>query len=72
MQLYKNLGGNSNILSYDIGDNFIEVQFKNGNKYKYSYRSAGIDKVEKMKVLAVSGQGLNSYIMREAKYDYER
>lgn len=72
MVIYKNLGGNSNIYAFSIGDDYINVQFNGGRIYKYSYRSAGIDKVEQMKKLAVQGQGLNSYIMRKARYNYER
>ncbi len=72
MILYKNLGGNSNIHAFSIGTDFVDVQFNGGKIYRYSYYSAGKEKVEQMKRLAMQGQGLNSYIMRYAKYDYER
>lgn len=71
MQRYLNLGGNSNVIAYVIGNDFVEVQFATGKPYKYSYKSAGVDKVEQMKELARQGHGLNSYIMRYAKMDYE-
>ncbi len=72
MQLYKNLGGNSNVRAFFIGEDYIDVQFNGGSIYRYSYRSAGKDKVEQMKKLAVQGCGLNSYIMRNARKDYEK
>lgn len=72
MTIYKNLGGNSNIYAFSIGEDYIDVQFNGGKIYKYSYYSAGKDKVEQMKKLAVQGQGLNSFIMRRARNDYER
>jgi hypothetical protein len=72
MEQYKNLGGNSNIRAYSIGRDYIEVVFGGGEIYRYSYRSAGTTKVEQMKVLARQGFGLNSYIMRNARKDYER
>lgn len=72
MNTYKNLGGNSNIRAYSAGEDYIEVQFNGGAIYKYSYRSAGREKVEQMKELAVQGSGLNSYIMRNARLDYEK
>lgn len=72
MVLYRNLGGNSNIHAFLIGTEFIDVQFNGGKIYRYSYYSAGKEKVEQMKRLARQGQGLNSYIMKYAKYDYER
>ena len=71
MQFYKNLGGNSNIRAFAIGADYIDVQFNGGAVYRYSYRSAGKEKVEQMKALAVKGCGLNSYIMRNARKDYE-
>lgn len=72
MASYKNFGGNSNIQAYEIGDTYIDVQFKGGSVYRYSYSSAGQMKVERMKELALQGQGLNSYIMLNAKMDYEK
>lgn len=74
MQLYKNLGGNSGVRAFAIGDDYIEIQFSGtpNRIYKYSYKSAGKDKVEQMKKLALGGHGLNSFIMNFAKYDYER
>ncbi len=71
MQRYENKGGNSNVTAYTIGLDFIDVQFGGGRIYRYSYMSAGSDKVEKMKELAKQGVGLNSYIMRYARQDYE-
>ena len=72
MEQYLNLGGNSNVKAYSIGQDDIDVVFGRGASYRYSYRSAGIDKVEQMKMLAKKGVGLNSYIMRYAKMDYEK
>lgn len=43
MQRYLNLGGNSNVIAYLIGNDFIDVQFAVGHPYKYSYRSAGVE-----------------------------
>lgn len=71
IQIYKNLGGNSNIQWFIIGDDYIDVKFGTGNPYRYSYRSAGREKVETMKELARKGEGLNSYINRYARKDYE-
>lgn len=52
MEQYLNLGGNSNVKAYSIGLDYIEVVFGRGALYRYSYRSAGKDKVEQMKILA--------------------
>ena len=72
MERYANRGDNSGVSGYNIGEDYIDVMFSNGAVYRYSYRSAGVAKVEEMKRLAVAGQGLNSYIMRHARFNYER
>lgn len=38
--------------------------------YRYSYKSAGVENVENMKVLAEQGYGLNSFINIYVKYKY--
>ena len=72
MERYANHGGNSGVRGYSIGEDYIDVMFFTGAVYRYSYRSAEVAKVEEMKRLAVAGQGLNSYIMRHARFNYER
>ncbi len=64
MDRYLNLGGNSGIRAYEIGIDSIKVMFTTGAVYLYNYASTGIDRVERMKSLAMRGVGLNSYIGR--------
>lgn len=71
MSVYLNLGGNSSVVAYVIQPDAIDVQFRNGRWYRYSYRSAGADNVETMKSLAIQGKGLGSYIQRHVKYSYD-
>lgn len=71
MELYKNLGGNSGVSAYEIGDESITVQFNSGAVYLYTYKSAGSSNIETMKSLAMAGKGLNSFIMRNVKEGYE-
>lgn len=72
MQNYANRGGDSNVSRYEIGSDFIRVEFKDLSTYKYTNRSAGAGHVSEMKKLAILGQGLNSYIMLNCKYGYEK
>lgn len=71
MQPYKNLRGQSNVASYQIGNDQIVVGF-DANKYsgpmfyKYTYAASGQDAIEHMKQLALQGVGLNSYINTSA------
>lgn len=71
MERYKNLGGNSGISAYEIGDDSITVQFSDGGVYLYTNSSAGVANIETMKRLARAGEGLNSYIQRHVRKDYK-
>jgi hypothetical protein len=70
MEHYKNLGADSGIVAYEIGSDSIKAQFRDGSVYLYNYQSAGSSNIEQMKVLAHSGQGLNSFINRVVRRGY--
>jgi hypothetical protein len=73
MEKYANLSRSSAVESYEISDTFIKVKFYNKNKiYKYSYVSAGKENIENMKILAINGRELNSYINKYVRVLYER
>jgi hypothetical protein len=72
MERYANLGGDSGVVAYQIGDDFIRVQFSDGSMYLYTYASAGVDNIERMKELARRGQGLNAFINRNVRKAYAR
>jgi hypothetical protein len=63
METYRNLGGDSGISGYEIGEDYIIVQFSSG-QYKYTYSTAGSDFIETMKKLAQQGEGLNEFISK--------
>ncbi len=71
MTKYSNKGGDSGISAYELLDDGIIVQFSTGATYLYTYTSAGSAKIEKMKTLAIRGEGLNSFIMTNAKTSYQ-
>lgn len=62
MHPYKNLGGNSNVQAYEIGPDYIAVQFGGGRCYMYNYEVTGKAAVEEMKTLALAGQGLGAML----------
>ena len=72
MENYRDWDNDSGISAYEIGGDYIIVQFKTGRDrfYKYTYNSAGSSCVEEMKGLACAGDGLNEYIV-ENKVNYE-
>jgi hypothetical protein len=72
MERYRNIDGDSGVSHYQIEDTSIIVWFSGtARSYTFSYRKAGQTHVEKMKKLAVSGDGLNSYINRNVKKLYD-
>ncbi len=62
MKRYKNLAGDSKVIAYEYGSDFIRVQFRDNSVYRYTYESAGNVNIEQMKKLANAGHGLNSFI----------
>jgi hypothetical protein len=72
MERYKNLGGDSNVVAYEIEDDSITVQFRNGWKYLYNHQRPGALSVERLKSYAISGHGLNSYITRVIKKSFAK
>ncbi|HAV88901.1 MAG TPA: hypothetical protein DCW78_14275 [Pseudomonas sp.] len=74
MTPYRNLNGNSNVVSYEASDDSIIVVFRSGRYRHYLYNSLrpGRDVVERMKALAAQGYGLNSYISSTVKDNYAK
>ncbi|MFZ1720044.1 MAG: hypothetical protein WAU28_01675 [Candidatus Moraniibacteriota bacterium] len=62
MQPYNDRDGDSNVDAFEIGNDYIKVQFHDGSVYIYTYMSAGSNHIENMKRLACEHNGLNAYI----------
>lgn len=67
MTLYRNLNGSSGITAYEIRDRSIVVEFKHGGRYVYDYDIPGKKEVEEMKVRAIEGRGLATYINKNVR-----
>lgn len=74
MTPYRNLNGNSNVVSYESTDDSIHVVFKSGahRNYLYNHIRSGKAMVERMKIFAVQGHGLNSYISTAVKSNFAK
>lgn len=72
MEKYANLSGDSDVILYEINEEYIDVVFlsRPNTIYRYSYDSAHKENVEMMKELAKSGKGLNSFINEYCRYSY--
>jgi hypothetical protein len=70
MTTYLNLDGDSGVEAYEISERSIKVKFLDDGCYLYDYNSAGVEAIEEMKHLAISGSGLNAYINTHVKNKY--
>ncbi len=64
MQKYQNLSGKSSIESYELGNNRIIVQYKNGSAFLFNQSYSGTLDLNIMKDLAQTGKGLSTFIQR--------
>ncbi len=71
---YRNLNGDSNVVSYETTEDSIYVVFRSGTYRNYLYNHARPGKlmVDRMKALASQGYGLNSYISTTVRKSYAR
>ena len=69
---YLNLNGDSGVTYYAIGDDFIAVQFQDEAVYIYDHARPGAHHVGQMKIRAVAGRGLATYISQNVKDVYAR
>ena len=70
MTPYANSNGGSGVTGYEIRREAIVVEFRHGGKYLYDYRTTGETHVEEMKVLALEGRGLATYINKHVRNLY--
>jgi hypothetical protein len=72
MQRYKNLSGDSGVVSYELGPGAIAVEFSNGDVYVYTNRSAGKSNIAQMQKLAQEGCGLSTFISQNVHDRFEQ
>ena len=63
MHRYANRGGDSGVVAYGNGSDFMLIQFESSDKiYKYTSAKFGASAIKRMRYLAERGEGLNSFI----------
>lgn len=70
MERYGNLSGDSGVFAYEIGEDSIAVEFREGHIYLYTTASAGAANIGEMQRLARAGRGLSSFIARVVRGRY--
>jgi len=69
---YKNASGKSTVATYQLMKDAVTIGFASHEKYIYSNQSAGSENVTKMKVLALAGKGLGTFIENNLKEKFAR
>jgi hypothetical protein len=69
---YGSLTRDSGVVAYELGADFIRVQFRDHSVYLYTYTSTGARDIEQMKDLAVRGEGLTTFINTHVRKRYAR
>lgn len=72
MRQYDDLSGNSGASGYEFTEDGILVEFNHKDVYLYDYTKPGKEHVEKMRQLALNGQGLTTYINQYIRGNYRR
>lgn len=68
MKPYKSLSGKrAGVIAYEIGENYILIQFDKKKIYKYVESSNSKEIIDHMKMLAEASRGLTSYIIKNHK-----
>ena len=70
MERYKNINGDSGVVAYETGDDYIKVKFIDGVVYLYTNAITGQHHINQMKKLAAKGLGLSAYISRHVRDRY--
>jgi hypothetical protein len=70
VEKYKDLNGNSGISAFEIGRDYIMIEFKDGGRYLYNYSQPGIREVEEMKKYTLKGRELATYINQNVRERY--
>ncbi|SAL68589.1 hypothetical protein AWB69_08048 [Caballeronia udeis] len=70
MQRYDDPDENSTVIGYEIFQEAIRVYFRDGSAYLYNYFTPRPEKVERLKLLAVAGDGLHTYIAQAVRHRY--
>ena len=67
MRRYRNSHGNSGVTGFQPGPDYIDIEFRDGRQYRYTYSVPGQREVDTMKQLAESGENLATFINRHVR-----
>lgn len=62
MHPYQDLSGHSGVTAFQPGPDYIDIEFRDGKRYRYTHSIPGRQEVETMKILAAAGRHLATFI----------
>lgn len=62
MKPYRNLSGDSGVVGYEIGRNYIRIRFSSNDDYTYEAGRVGRKHLAELQRRAAAGRGLATYI----------
>lgn len=65
MQPYRN--PNSGVVAFTLHDRSIDIEFRDGERYRYDTTTPGPEAVHTMKHLALAGHGLATFINQHVR-----
>lgn len=71
MQRYRSANKDSGVIAFEIADDSISMQFRDGSIYLYTLESTGRKHISQMKALAKEGAGLTTYVNQHVRDKYE-
>lgn len=72
MQRYESKDRHTGVIAFQLGKDYIDVEFRDGRIYRYSFTKPGKPAVTEMKRLATKGKGLTTYINKYVRKNYEQ
>ena len=72
MQKYLDINKNSGVTAYELGKDFIRVEFNDKTTYLYTEESTGKEAIKQMKNLAQRGYGLATYINQHVRSQFAK
>ncbi len=70
MQPYQSRSRNSGVVAFDLGEDSIELEFRDGSRYRYDAHRPGLEQVARMQQLALGGRGLTTFVNQNVRDRY--
>ncbi len=72
MHRYNTNNPDTGVIAYEVAKDSITLKFRDGSTYLYTDKSAGPAAIAEMKVLAMKGVGLTTYINQHVRNNYDQ